>query len=144
MKNTNANTDTNDNIAFIFRNTSAKLMLLDVNPAEPKWIEYKWSRLNDVIQIRQRNILPLNDPFNKYKYNIKKIEIAANTYSRIVLPTCPILSIHTITVSNIKVCHRDPVPFPSLLPIRSSRYLNVHPSRKDLTKIASFSCRLLF
>ena len=75
MKNTNANTDTNDNIAFIFRNTSAKLMLLDVNPAEPKWIEYKWSRLNDVIQIRQRNILPLKSPFNKYKYIIKKLKL---------------------------------------------------------------------
>ena len=84
-----SNTDTDDNKAFIFRNSSAKLLLLDVNPAEPKWIEYKWSRLNGVIQIRQRNILPLNDPFNKYKYNIKKIEIAANTYSSIVLPRCP-------------------------------------------------------
>ena len=41
-------------------------MLLDVNPAEPKWIEYKWSHLNDVFQIRQCNILPLNGPFNKH------------------------------------------------------------------------------
>ena len=60
--------NTDDNKA----NSSAKFMLLDVNPAEPTWIEYKWSRLNDVIQIRQCNILSFNDPFNKYKYIIKK------------------------------------------------------------------------
>ena len=70
-----SNTDTDDNKAFIFRNSSAKLLLLDVNPAEPKWIEYKWSRLNDVIQIRQRNILPLKSPFNKNKYSIKKLKL---------------------------------------------------------------------
>ena len=137
-----SNTDTNDNIAFIFRNTSAKLMLLDVNPAEPKWIEYKWSCLSDVIQIRQLNILPLNSWFNKYKYIIKKLKLRQTRTVELFYQH--VLSIHTITVLNIKVCHRDPVPFPSLLPIRSSRYLNVHPSRKDLTKIASFSCRLLF
>ena len=67
-----SNTDTDDDKAFIFRNSSAKFMHLYVNPAEPKWIEYKWSRLNDVIQIRQCNILSFNDPFNKYKYIIKK------------------------------------------------------------------------
>ena len=116
-----SNTDTDDNIAFILRDSSAKLMLLDVNPAESKWIEYKWSRLNDVIQIRQCNILPLNSPFNKYKYIIKKLKLRQTR--RVELFYQDVQSIHTITVSNIKVCHRDPVPFPSLLPIRSSRYL---------------------
>ena len=108
-----SNTDTNDNIAFIFRNTSAKLMLLDVNPAEPKWIEYKWSRLNDVIQIRQRNILPLKSPFNKYKYIIKKLKLRQTRTVELFYQH--VLSIHTITVLNIKVCLRDPVPFASLL-----------------------------
>ena len=84
-----SNTDTDDNIAFIFRNSSAKLMLLDVNPAEPKWIEYKWSCLSDVIQIRQLNILPLNSPFNKYKYIIKKLKLRQTRTVELFLQRCP-------------------------------------------------------